>query len=137
MRFSWSFSSAFANGLGVYVCPMMAQAALADGAAWGMVGDGVQIGGALLIGPAGKLFAFASPETAARWVENARVVGLAERALMATIEPATAAAWKAKKREKLAIIAGRVVNAAARQADALRRAALLAEADFALAKWAA
>lgn len=116
---------------------MMAQAALADGVQWALEGSGVKIGGALLIGPAGKLFSFASPETAARWVENARVVGLAERELMAAIEPATAAAWKAKKREKLAVIAGRVVNAAARQGDALRRAALLAEADFALAKWAA
>ena len=90
----------------------------------------------LLIGPAGKSFVFASPETAARWVENARVVGQAERALMATIAPETAAGWKAKKRDKLAVIAGRVVNAAARQADELRRAALLAEADFALTKWA-
>lgn len=136
MMFSSAFAFAFVQPLGAYVCPMMAQDALVDGALWAQAGSGVRIGGALLIGPAGKLFAFASPETAARWVENARVVGLAERALMETIEPATAAAWKAKKREKLAIIAGRVVNAAARQADALRRAALLAEADFALAKWA-
>jgi len=137
MMFSSAFSFAFVQPSAAYVCPMMAQAALADGVPWALAGSGVQIGGALLIGPAGKLFAFASPETAERWVENARVVGLAERALMATIEPATAAAWKAKKREKLAVIAGRVVNAAARQGDALRRAALLAEADFALAKWAA
>lgn len=134
--FSSAFSSAWAGRGGVaYICPLMAQAALSDGAAWGMVGDGVQIGGKLLIGPAGKLYAFASPETAARWVENARTVGLAERALMATIPAATAAGWKAKKREKLAIIAGRLVGSALRQGDSMRRAAMLAEADFALAKW--
>src|SRR5574343_63355 len=138
--FSRAFSAAFAGvrsqqPAAVYICPLMAQAALADGAAWGMVGDGVQIGGKLLIGPAGKLYAFASPETAARWVENARTVGLAERALMATIPAATAAGWKAKKREKLAIMAGRLVGSALRQGDSMRRAAMLAEADFALAKW--
>lgn len=138
--FSSSFSGAFAGvqaqqGGAVYICPLMAQAALADGAAWGMVGDGVQIDGRRLIGPAGKLYVFVSPETAARWVENARIVGMAERALMESIPAATAAGWKAKKREKLAIIAGRLVGSALRQGDALRRAAMLAEADFALAKW--
>lgn len=134
--FAGVFAGIEAQQQDAYICPMMAQAALADGAAWSVSGSGVRVGGSLLIGPAGKVFAFASPEGAARWVENARVVGLAERALMASIAPAKAAAWKAKKREKLSVIAGRVVNAAARQGDALRRAALLAEADFALAKWA-
>ncbi|MGV1035371.1 MAG: hypothetical protein ACOYBP_09190 [Microbacteriaceae bacterium] len=131
--FSSEFSAAFAR---VYVGPVMAQAALVDGAAWALAGSAVNIGGALLIGPAGKLYAFASPESAARWVESARVIGRRERDLMETIDPATAAAWKAKKRAKLAVIAGRVVNAAARMIDGGRRAALLAEADFCLEKWA-
>lgn len=137
MTFSGAFASAFAHDFSaVYVCPLMAQAALADGAEWALYGHGVKVGGALLIGPAGKSFAFVSPESAAAWVEGARVVGLRERVLMAEIEPGTAAAWKARKREKLAVIAGRVVNAAARMEDAARRAALLAEASFALGKWA-
>ena len=141
VMFSAAFSSAFAGvaggsvGLG-YVCPMTAQAALANGAGWAMVGDAVKIGGAYLIGQAGKLFAFVSPESAAAWVENARNIGIRERSLIAGIDPAAAVLWKARKREKLARIAGYVVNAAARQHDSERRAALLVEADLCLSKWA-
>ena len=140
--FAGAFAGAFA-GVGAvapvagYICPMTAQAALAGGAGWSLAGHGVRIGGALLIGQAGKVFAFVSPESAAAGVEGARAVGLREAALIASIDPATAAGWKVKKRAKLAVIAAHVVNAAARQADAARRAALLAEADFALSKWAA
>ena len=94
------------------------------------------VAGRRLIGPAGKVFAFASPETAGRWVDNAKNIGIRERALIASIDPAAAAIWKAKKREKLAVIAARVVSAAARVSEEKRRAALIAEADYCLSKWA-
>ena len=134
----WSsaFSSAFRVSVSGYVCPMMAQALLTDGAAWSVSGSRLAIGGAWLIGPAGKVYAFKSPESAAVWVANAAAAGLRERDLIAHIDPVTAVAWKAKKRAKLAIIAGRLVDAAARQADEAKRAALLAESDYCLSKWA-
>lgn len=136
--FSAAFSSAFAgvaSGI-AYVGPMRAQQLLTDGAEWAVSGSGLLVAGKRLIGPAGKVFAFASPDNAALWVENARNIGTRERALIASIAPGAAAAWKAKKREKLAVIAGRVIDAAARQHDAAKQAALLAEADYCLAKWA-
>lgn len=134
----WSsaFSSAFRVSVSGYVCPMMAQALLTDGAAWNVSAARLAVGGAWLIGPAGKVYAFGSPESAAVWVANAAAAGLRERDLIAHIDPMTAAAWKAKKRAKLAIIAGRLVDAAARQDDAAKRAALLAESDYCLGKWA-
>ena len=139
-----AFASAFAAcfaGRGVvvsggYIGPMMAQAALAGGAAWSVSGSALVVGGARLIGPAGKVFAFKSAESAALWVENVRNIGLREKDLIPRIEAAAAVAWKAKKREKLAVIAARLVDAAARQSDERKRAALLAESDYCLGKWA-
>lgn len=135
--FSAAWSSAF-RGSGVaagFVCPVMAQAALVGGAAWGTFGAGVVIGGMLLIGPAGKVYEFASVESAARWVDNARAAGVREAAIIASVAPEVAAAWKAKKRAKLAVIAGRLVTAAARMGDPAKRAALVAESSFCLSKW--
>lgn len=141
MMFSSAFSLSFAgvpSGVsGGFVCPMMGQALLTDGAVWAVDGHNLLIGGARLIGQAGKVFEFATPENAGRWVENARNIGQRERLLIAGIEPAAAALWKARKREKLAVIAGRCVNAAARQGDEAKRAALLAESSYCLSKWAA
>lgn len=136
MMFSNAFALPFAGaGAGGYVCPMTAQQYLADGVAWNLEGSAVRVAGLLLMGQAGKTFAFASPESAAKWVENARNIGIRERYLIASIDPAAAALWKERKRAKLAKIAGHVVNAAARQADDARRAALLAEASLCLSKW--
>lgn len=141
MMFSAAFSLSFAGvSAGVsagFVCPMMGQALLTDGAAWAVDGHNLLIDGAVLIGQAGKVFKFASAENAARWVENARTIGLRERALMLEIDPAAAALWKGRKRSRLANIAGHVVNAAVRQGDDGKRAALLAEAGYCLAKWGA
>lgn len=136
--FSCAFSSAFTGLFApvVYIGPMRAQAALVGGAAWSVSGSRLTIGGAVLIGPAGKVFAFASPETAARWVDNAANIGAREVALIASIAPEAAAIWKAKKRVKLAVIAGRLVEAAGRMPDAEKRAALLSESSYALSKWA-
>lgn len=135
--FAAAFSSAFAGSGAVveYIGPMRAQAALVAGAAWSVSGSRLTIGGAVLIGQAGKVFAFASPETAARWVDNAANIGAREVALIASIAPEAAALWKAKKRVKLAVIAGRLVEAAGRTHDAAKQAALLAESSYALSKW--
>jgi hypothetical protein len=115
---------------------MRAQAALVAGAQWYVDGSRMFIDGALLIGPAGKVFCFSSPETAARWVDNARNIGTREALLIQAIAPEASAIWKAKKRVKLAVIAGRLVEAAGRCHDAGKRAALLADSDYALNKWA-
>lgn len=135
--FSGAFSGAFAKFRAPVVCvaPMRAQAALVAGAAWSVEGSRLFIGGALLIGPAGKVFAFRSAETAARWVDNASNIGAREVELIAAIAPEAAALWKAKKRVKLAVIAGRLVEAAGRTHDTAKRAALLADSDYALSKW--
>lgn len=141
MAFSSAFSSCFA-GSGVvvgdgFICPMRAQAAIVGGAAWVFDAGRLIVGGAVLIGPAGKVFAFASADTAARWVENARNIGEREAALRVSLPVPALASWAEKKREKLAVIAARLVAAAARQADEAKRAALLAESDYCLSKWAA
>jgi len=133
--FSSTFAANFAGVAPDYIGPTMAQAALVGGAAWSVSGDGLEVSGKRLIGPAGKTFAFSSNDNAARWVDNAKNIGSRERSLIAEIAPGAAAAWKAKKREKLAVIAERVINAAARQADEAKRAALIAEAGFLLSKW--
>lgn len=133
--FSGAFSRAFAGGKVEYIGPMMAQAAIVGGAPWSVSGSGLVVGGKRLIGPAGKVFAFASLETAGRWVESARNIGAREAALRVSLPAAALASWAAKKREKLAVIAGRVVAAAAKQGDEAKRAALLAESDYCLSKW--
>ena len=136
--FSSAFSGAFA-GRGVpvagYIAPCMAQAALAAGASWSVSGSALVVAGKRLIGPAGKIYSFVSVETAEKWAINAGVIGLRESQLMATLDPVTAAAWKAKKRLKLAVVASRLVAAAAKQMDSAKRAALVAESDYCLSKW--
>lgn len=136
--FSSAFASCFA-GLGLaaggYIAPMMAQAALVGGAAWVVSGSGLIVDGRWLIGPAGKLFDFASRDSAARWVENAKGIGAREAVMRATLPGPALASWAVKKREKLAVIAARVVAAAAKQGDEAKRAALLAESDYCLTKW--
>lgn len=133
--FSSAFASVFAGVQTEYIGPMRAQAALVDGAGWLVSGSRLIVGGKVLIGPAGKVFAFGSPENAARWVANAVRVGQSEANLRGSLDAAALASWAAKKREKLAVIAGRVVAAAAKQGDEAKRAALLAESDYCLSKW--
>ena len=118
-----------------YIGPMKAQAALVSGAGWMVSGSRLIVGGKVLIGPAGKVFAFGSPENAGRWVANAVRVGQVEENMRGSLDAAALASWAAKKREKLAVIAGRVVAAAAKQGDEAKRAALLAESDYCLSKW--
>lgn len=133
--FAAGFAFAFAGRSG-YIGPVMAQAALAGGAAWAVDGSALVIDGRRLIGPAGKVYVFASAETAEKWALAAAAVPVREAQIIGGLLPEVAARWKAAKREKLAVIALRVVNAAARLADMEKQAALIAEADFLLAKWA-
>lgn len=137
--FSVAFSSAFAKGqaaAGGYIGPCMAQAALAAGAAWSVDGSALVIDGKRLIGPAGKVYAFASAATAEKWALSAALVPVREAQIIASIPQATAEAWKATKRTRLEVIAAQVVSAAAKTADADKRAALIEEAGYLLGKWA-
>ena len=133
--FSSAFSSAFVRHSVDCIAPMMAQKALAEGAAWQMLGDSIRVGGKLLIGPAGKVYSFASIESASRWIEHTRAAGIRQITVIDGLSGAQAEAWKTKKREKLAVIAGRLVSAASRRKSPEKRAALLAESDYCLTKW--
>lgn len=119
-----------------YIGPCMAQAALAAGADWRVSGSELVIDGKRLIGPAGKVYAFASAATAEKWAVSAALVPVREAQIIASLPAATAEAWKAAKRTRLEVIAAQVVSAAARTADADKRAALIAEAGYLLGKWA-
>ena len=135
--FSAAWASSF-RGSGVaagFVCPMMAQAALAGGAAWSVSGSALVVGGARLIGPAGKVYAFASAQTAEKWAINAGVIGRREAELLASIDSSVAENWKAGKRARLALVAAQLVDAALLQADSEKRAALVAESTYCLSKW--
>lgn len=139
MTFSAAFSGAFAgagdDAGGAYLCPVLAGAAIAAGAAVSVASGQVRIGGALLIGTAGKVYQFASDAAAQKWCDVAAARLAFEPVALAGMGDAARVAWVAKKRLRMAEVARRVVAAAARQADAGKRAALIAEADFCLGKW--
>lgn len=135
--FSGSFSGAFAKGGAglAYVGPVTAQAWLTDGVPWVLTAAGLVVGDRVLIGPAGKTYRFLSAETARRWCESMAVRGRREREIVNTINPEAAGAWLARKRANLEGVAGRVVALAAKQKDPAKRAAMIEEANFCLAKW--
>lgn len=130
--FSSAFSLAFRSG---YIGPMRAQAALIGGAAWLRRGAAVLIGGKVLIGPAGKTYAFASEDSAARWVSHTAAAGARQQTVIDGLGAVERAKWITAKRAKLAMVAGRLVKAAEKQQDAKKHAALIAESDYCLAKW--
>lgn len=132
--FSAAFSAAFSRT--GYICPATAQAAIAAGAGWQAGGSELRVAGALLIGPAGKIFEFSSEETAGRWAQNAAAAYTAERGIVAAMSAKQRAAWVEKKRAKLTTAAARVVEAAGRQQDEEKRAALVAESSELLGRWA-
>lgn len=133
--FSSSFAYAFTGVKSGCIGPVMAAAAMLAGAAVAMEGPSLRIGGRLLIGPAGKVYEFASPESAAAWLAGTKGAAVGELNALAVMPAARKAAWLDGKRQKLAAIAGRVVEAALKMTDEERRAALLAEADYCLKKW--
>lgn len=134
-QFAGVFAGVGALPAGGYIGPVSAQQALADGAPWSVVGSALLIGGRRLIGPAGKVYAFASAGTAAKWAIGAAAVPVREAQIIAGLPVSVAAAWKAAKRARLEIVAARVVDAAARMPDDAKRAALIEEAGFLLGKW--
>lgn len=131
---AWQAATLGASGM---IGPVSAQVAIVCGAAVAYQSDGsLLVGGKTLIGPAGKTYAFESAASAAVWVDNGKAAALAELSMLAAFDAAMVTAWKTGKSAKLAVIAARVVDAAAKQTDASRLAALLAESNFCFAKWA-
>ena len=135
--FSGAFSVAFlrVTKSGGYICPVSAQRALLSGAAAVYDGGGLLIGGARLIGPAGKIFEFSSAENADMWAEINRARAARELELMAGLSAAAAGVYRARKAAALAKISKAVLTAAARQSDKSKQAALIAEAEFCEKKW--
>lgn len=134
--FSAAFSSAFARPPVKYICPVMAQAAVVDGKSIEIKGGSLVIDGRVLIGPAGKVFAFSSPTSALKWIETTRNIGVRERQIAAAMPDDARAVFVERKSEKLLVIAGRLIAAAAKVTDAEKRAALVAESEYCLTKWA-
>jgi len=134
--FSSSFASCFAGVAPGYICPVMAQAAVVDGKSIEIAGSSLVIDGRILIGPAGKVFAFGSPVSALKWVEVTRNIGVRERAIAASMPADARSIFVERKAEKLALIAARLIAAAAKVTDAGKRAALVAESEYCLSKWA-
>lgn len=122
-------------GAAGYIGPVSAALALARGEAHEYHDGELRVGGRVLIGPAGKVYAFQSPGSAARWVELNRGRPLKEWALIAGLVPGSAEVAKSRKRAALTAIAARVVAAAGRCKDAGRAAGLIAESDWCLRKW--
>lgn len=123
--------------MGGYVAPLMAQAMLAGGAAhqWGQ-GGGVLIGGAVLVSSAGKPYVFRSQESADMWCAIAAQRALRELELVAAMDSGRRAVFLERKREALNREARARVNAAGRLNGQAVVPAVLADADFALNKWA-
>lgn len=120
-----------------YICPMCAQLALLRGAAWDFDGGRLLIDGAVLMGRAGGVFAFSSMETAARWVQINKDRAAAELSTIAAMTVGEEVAWRAGRAGLLQVYAAQVVGRAASVADADKRAALVAESNYALLKWGA
>lgn len=120
-----------------YIGPVMAQLALVRGAAAVFAGGALSIGGAVLVGPAGKVFNFSAAGSADYWVAINRARGVREVELLAGLDAAGAAVWLEKKRAALAVVAVSVVNAAARCNHQGIAAALVAESSWCLSKWGA
>lgn len=120
---------------GGYVGPLMGQMFLAVGHGASFDGGTLRIGGAVLIGAAGKVFAFSSFGAANSWVMISQARAIREVELAQAMTPEARAAWLVKKRAALEKAARNRINAAARVGDVEIAAALIADADFALAKW--
>lgn len=121
---------------GDYVAPMCAALDLLRGAAarYDAGTKKLTIGGRVLIGYAGKVFAFNAQSSADYWIAIARQRALREIELYAAMPVGCRSAFAAGKKSALEILAARLVKAAEKISDA-RRGALLAESDFCLIKW--
>lgn len=147
--FASAFSSAFSGGVGLpleWACvalpdgkvgTLLAQVGLLRGESATRAEDGrLVIGERDLVGPAGKVYSFASPESAAIWAGIVEDRGRRELALSREMSLTARAAWLARKRRQLEFDAAHRVERAQRIADADIRGALIADSTFALIKWA-
>lgn len=146
--FASAFSSAFSGGAGLplgWACvalpagkvgTLLAQVALLRGEVAVLSGGGrLVIAGRDLVGPAGKVYAFASPESAAMWRDIAEQRSRRELELASGMGESRRAVWLERKRRQLEFDAARRIERAQHVADAGIRAALIADAGFALEKW--
>lgn len=141
MSFSSGFSAAFLLPLGAsgFVGPISAQRMLlrgfpvevggAPGIHW------VRVGSRKLIGPAGKVFAFRSLDSASVWLSINGQLAAREKSIWDAMQEPARVLWLAKKRAQLERIAGAVIDAAARQKVPGVVPAMVAESDFCLSKW--
>lgn len=130
---AWAAVALPASG---YIGPVSAQLAMVRGALAVYDGGGLLVGGARLIGPAGKVFSFSTAGAADMWAAINKARGVREAELLAGMDAAAAVVYRARKAEALEKVAAAVVNAAGKVADAAIKAALLAESNFLLMKWA-
>lgn len=146
--FSYSFSSAFSRIElpylwsmfqlpAVKICGLLAQVGILRGETVEYRTDGsLSIGGRDLVGPAGKTYRFKTEESAAAWEAIARERALSELKLSRLMDLERRAVWLGKKSARLADDAERKVLRAQSIADQDTRNALIADAGFALVKWA-
>lgn len=123
------------TGAAGYIGPVSAQLDLLRGAVVAYENGTLKIGGKILIGPAGKVFAFSTKSAADLW--EAINTKRAERdlELMAGLPADASAVYRARKKAALDTVGVMVVAASARCADQSRAAALIAESNWCFAKW--
>lgn len=118
------------------ICTLLAQLALIRGEGVEYHDDGrLTIGDRDLIGPAGKVYRFVSPEGAAMWSGIALERGRREIELARGMDRARRVVWLARKRATLADFAAQRARHAAQDVPGEIRDALIADASFALVKW--
>ncbi len=118
------------------ICTLLAQVAVLRGELAEYHDDGrLTIGGRDLIGPAGKVYRFVSPESAAMWSGIALERGRREIELARGMDRARRVVWLARKRATLADFAAQRARHAAQDVPGEIRDALIADASFALVKW--
>lgn len=130
---AWAFLELPASHAGT----LLAQVALVRGGVFEASNDGgATIDGRGMVGPAGKVYAFASLESAESWRVIAESRARREMELACAMDAGRRAAWLAKKRARLASDAARRIDRAAQIVDGGIKAAVIADAGFALSKWA-
>ena len=126
---------AWETGAGGYIGPVSAQLDLLRGASAVYQNGALKIGGKILIGPAGKVFAFSTKSAADLWAAINTKRAERDLELMAGLPADASAVYRARKKAALDTVGVQVVAASARCADQSRAAALIAESDWCFAKW--
>ncbi len=140
--FSGAFSGAFGGtavwpweiGAGM-VGPLRGQALLGMGESIAESGGVVMVGGRQLMTATGKPYRFASTETMQQWAQINAARARSELVIARSMSGDRLDVWRARKRERLQAAAAGYLAAAEKVGDENIAAALIEEADFALAKW--